>query len=46
MTAVIVRHLRAWNILGLEQKMAGKVFLSYSSADKDIADRVCSALEA
>ncbi len=26
--------------------MAGKVFLSYSSADKDIADRVCSALEA
>jgi formylglycine-generating enzyme required for sulfatase activity len=26
--------------------MPGKVFLSYSSADKDIADRVCSALEA
>ncbi len=34
------------SILGLEQKMAGKVFLSYSSADKEIADRVCSALEA
>ncbi len=46
MANVIVRHLRAWNILGPEQKMAGKVFLSYSSADKDIADRVCSALEA
>ena len=26
--------------------MAPKVFLSYSSADKMIADRVCSALEA
>jgi formylglycine-generating enzyme required for sulfatase activity len=38
--------LRARNILGLEMKMAGKVFLSYSSADKDIADRVCSVLEA
>jgi formylglycine-generating enzyme required for sulfatase activity len=46
MATAIVRHLRAWNVLGLEQKMARKVFLSYSSSDKDIADRVCSVLEA
>lgn len=41
-----MRHLRARDILTVELKMASKVFLSYSSADKDIADRVCSALEA
>jgi formylglycine-generating enzyme required for sulfatase activity len=45
MATMIVRHLRARDILALEQKMALKVFVSYSSFDKDIADRVCSALE-
>jgi hypothetical protein len=42
----IAKNLRTGGTRALEQKMPRKVFLSYSSADKDIAERVCSALEA
>jgi formylglycine-generating enzyme required for sulfatase activity len=45
MATAIVRLARLEHS-GVEQKMPRKVFLSYSSADKDIADRVCGALEA
>jgi formylglycine-generating enzyme required for sulfatase activity len=46
MATVIRDTFAPGSILALEPKMARKAFLSYSSADKDIADHVCSTLEA
>jgi hypothetical protein len=42
----VVRHWRATDIPMPERDMPLKVLLNYSSLDKDMADRVCNALEA